>query len=103
MKALDPVRVANLADRAARLGQLKDHDSWAELRTLFEERRAKHYKSLTDQLMAGSEIDQRYVDRTAGFFKGAQWILDNPDLAESSLASALRKAELLAGTTERGT
>lgn len=94
MKAPDPDKVAALQERATRLGQLKTHPSWAELRALFEERRRKHYDNLARQLVAGAEIDQRYVDRMAGFFKGAQWLLDNPELAESSLKAALKKAEL---------
>lgn len=83
-----------LQARAFRLGKLKEHESWQELRSLFEERKQKHYTSLTKQLIDGAEIDQRWVDRIAGFFRGAQWILDNPDQAEKSLESALKKAQL---------
>ena len=103
MKSPDPEKLARITERAARLGQLKEHPSWAELRALFEERRAKHYESLTRQLLAGAEIDQRHVDRTAGFFKGAEWILNNPDQAEDSLQRALEKAERLQALTEEVT
>lgn len=95
MKPLDPDRLAAIADRAQRLSQLKQHESWQELRVLFEERRQKHFENLTSRLLAGAEVDQRHVDRLAGFFRGAQWILDNPDLAEASLEAALKKAERL--------
>ena len=100
MKPLDPEKLAQLTERAHRLGKLKEHESWAELRGLFEERRARHYERLQKQLLAGGEIDQRYIDRLAGFFKGAQWVLDNPEMAEKSLDSAIRKAELLQTITE---
>lgn len=103
MKAPDPERLAALTQRAERLGKIKEHESWAELRALFEERRDKHYKSLTSRLLAGAEIDQRHVDRTAGFFHGAQWILDHPDLAEASLKRALERAERLQAITEEVT
>jgi hypothetical protein len=94
MKEPDPEKVAALAQRAQRLSKLKDHESWGELRALFEERQRKHFDNLTRQLLAGAEVDQRYVDRMAGFFRGAQWLLDNPEMAETSLRTALRRAEL---------
>lgn len=103
MKPLDPEKLAALAARAERLGRIKDHPSWHELRALFEERREKHYASLTSRLLAGAEIDQRQIDRTAGFFRGAEWILNNPDQAQDSLKRALEKAERLQAITEEVT
>jgi hypothetical protein len=100
VKAPNPDRVAQLQERAARLGELKEHPSWQELRSVFEARRRKHYDNLSRQLIAGSEVDQRYVDRMAGFFKGAEWLLDNPDFAESSLRAALKRAELFGALSE---
>lgn len=100
MKQPDPEKVAALSQRAGRLHELKEHPSWAELRALFEERRDKHFKNLSRQLIAGAEVDQRYVDRMAGFFRGAQWILDNPEQAEQSLKTALQKAQLFEALQE---
>lgn len=100
MKAPDPEKIADLTVLASRLGELKQHPSWGELRQLFENRRRKHFDLLARQLLAGNEVDQRYVDRMAGFFKGAEWILDHPDLAESSLKTALKRAELFEALTE---
>ena len=100
---LNPERLALLAERAERLGQIKDHPSWPELRALFEERRDKHYRNLTRQLLAGTAMDQRLIDRTAGFFHGAEWILDHPDQAEQSLKRALEKAERYRAITEEVT
>lgn len=99
-KPLDPERLAQLTERAHRLGKLKEHESWGELRALFEERRDKHYNGLLKQLLAGVEVDQRQIDRLAGFFKGAEWLLDNPDMAIDSLERALLKAERLQALTE---
>ena len=91
MPKFDADTVAKKRDRAARLGELREHPSWAELRAVLEERKAVHFRSLQRQLMAGYH-DQRYVDRMSGFFKGAEWILDNPDLAEKSLQNAIKRA-----------
>lgn len=103
MKAPDPEKVARLQERAVRLGELKAHPSWAELRAVFEERRRKHFDSLTKQLVAGLDVDQRHVDRMAGFFKGAEFVLDFPDLAESSLETALKRVELFEALHEEVT
>lgn len=103
MKPPDPDKVRALSDRASRLGKLKEHESWAELRALYEERKKKHFDALTRQLIAGTAVDQRYVDRMAGFFRGAEWLLDNPDMAEESLARALKKAERLQAITSEVT
>lgn len=81
--------------RAARLAELRDHPSWAELQVVLNERRDRVFESMRRQLMAGEPADQRYIDRVAGFFVGAQWILDNPDMAENALERAVHKAALL--------
>lgn len=94
-KALDPDRVAALRERAAKLGELKQHPSWAELRQLLEERKSRRFQSMQRELIHGTPVDQRYVDRMAGFFKGAEWILDNPDMAEQSLERAVSKAQMM--------
>ena len=92
MPKFDADTVAKKRDRAARLGELREHPSWAELRAVLEERKAVYFRSLQRQLINGSAVDQRYIDRVAGFFKGAEWILDNPDLAEKSLQNAIKRA-----------
>ena len=92
MPKFDADTVAKKRDRAARLGELREHPSWAELRAVLEERKAVYFRSLQRQLVSGSAVDQRYIDRVAGFFKGAEWILDNPDLAEKSLQNAIKRA-----------
>ena len=95
MPRFDADTVAEKRDRAVRLGELREHPSWAELRAVLEERKAVYFRSLQRQLVSGSAVDQRYIDRVAGFFRGAEWILDNPDLAEKSLQAAVRKARLM--------
>lgn len=95
MARLSADKLADLRTRAARLSELKSHPSWAELRSLLEERKARRFDQVTRQLVAGEPVDQRYIDRMAGFFKGAEWILDNPDMAEQSLERAIDKARLM--------
>jgi hypothetical protein len=91
-KALSADKLAEIKVRAARLSELKSHPSWAELRALLEERKARRFGLLQRQLIDGIAVDQRYLDRLAGFFKGAEWILDNPDMAEQSLERAVERA-----------
>jgi hypothetical protein len=91
-KPLSADQLAGLKVRAARLSELKSHPSWAELRALLEERKARRFGQVQRQLIDGLAVDQRYLDRLAGFFKGAEWILDNPDMAEQSLERAVEKA-----------
>jgi hypothetical protein len=81
--------------RTAKLSELKSHPSWAELLAILEERKTKRFGAVQRQLIEGVAIDQRYLDRLAGFFKGAEWILDNPDLSEQSLATAVKKAKIM--------
>lgn len=95
MAELSPDRLADLRQRAARLSELKSHPSWAELRALLEERKSKRFGQVQRQLIDGVSVDQRYIDRMAGFFKGAEWILDNPDMAEHSLERAVSKAQMM--------
>ena len=96
----DPDKVAALRDRSVRLSELKDQPSWAELRSVLEERKAKTFEQIQRQLIEGVAIDQRWLDRVAGFYKGAEWILDNPDLTEQKLIVALKKSRLSEALTE---
>jgi hypothetical protein len=81
--------------RTSILSELKDNPSWAELQRALDDYQARKFAAFSRRLIAGEEVDQRYIDRLAGFFIGAQWILDNPDLNEQKLEAKLRKAELL--------
>lgn len=86
-----------LGDRARVLGKLKEHPSWEELRSEFERKRERHEKRVAGLIIARAEapIVQREIDYIAGFWAGAKWLLDTPDMAEESLKKALVKAERL--------
>lgn len=92
---MDAEHVTQVKRRSSRLSELKDHPSWPELQAALDDRKEKTLTGITRQLMAGEPVDQRYLDRVAGFYVGAQWILDNPDLNERRLTAVLAKAELL--------
>lgn len=91
-------KVQEIAERAQALGELKKHPSWRVLRDVFDKRRHQYFESLARQLMRGSidapVVPQRELDYQRGFWAGAKWILDNPEMAETSLEHALRRAEL---------
>ena len=89
--------IKELGDKAQDLSKLKDHPSWEVLRSEFEAKRLKYMDRLAARLMRGglnaNPLDQREIDYQRGFFDGAQWILDNPEFAESSLENALKRME----------
>lgn len=103
VKPPDPEKVAQLQERATRLGELRAHPSWAELCEVVAEKKAARFEQLRKNLLSGEPVDQRYIDRLAGFFMGAEFVLERPDLAEASLATALKKAELFEALNEEVT
>jgi hypothetical protein len=78
---------------AQELEHLREHRSWAVLRELYEERKAKQMNSLVGRLLARPHVEayQRDIDYTAGFWAGAEWILKSPDLAQSELDNMLAR------------
>ena len=94
-KPISAEKLSALKTRTAKLSELKSHPSWAELHAVLEERKTKRFDAIQRQLIEGVPVDQRYLDRIAGFFKGAEWILGNPDQSEKSLAVAVQKAQLM--------
>ena len=97
---MDAEKLKVIGDRAQELSKLKKHPSWPVLREIFEGKKNQWFGSLARSLMAGQLVDQREIDRKAGFFAGAEWILDNPDMAEASLNRALKKAQTLEELSE---
>ncbi|MBI3936400.1 MAG: hypothetical protein HY323_05440 [Betaproteobacteria bacterium] len=93
----DPDELVRLSERAVKLQALADHPAWPELRARVEERRDKHMRSLLRRLTAGGALDQREIDRQAGFWKGALFVLDNPELAEKDLQNAIAMVKAEAG------
>lgn len=88
-----------IADRARRLGSIKQHPAWPELREELGRKKARTQKSFQARHFTSSHlaapVDQREIDFLNGFFAGAEWILDNPEQAEDTLKAALRKSEAL--------
>ena len=91
----DQIRV--LGDRAQQLSKLTEHPSWATLKEELGRVREMYQTKLSRKLTTGGinapPLDQREIDYQRGFFAGAKWILDNPDLAESTLQTALDRRE----------
>lgn len=84
-------------DLARELGKLKEHPSWEFLRVEVSRKRSEYLAGLLRKLMRegvnADPIDQREIDYQRGFWAGAKWVTDNPDLAESALAAALKKVD----------
>ncbi len=88
-----------LRARQADLIALVQHPSWPLLREIFNARKKAQLSDLANSLISGDEVDQRKIDRIAGFWIGANWVLSNPELAERSLKQALAHVERM---TEEG-
>src|SRR5690348_13502248 len=84
-----------LRERQERLTSLANHPGWAQLKQVFAARKEAHVKSVAAKLIAGEEIQQRELDRIHGWWAGCQWLINNPDMAESSLKKALAAAKLM--------
>lgn len=85
----------DVGDVAREMGKLVDQPAWGMLRDELANRRTQEFTRILRRMMHGgidaSLPSQRELDYKRGFFSGAQWILDNPDLAERSLKEALRR------------
>jgi hypothetical protein len=92
-KPVDHDELAFLAERSARLQKLTEYPEWAELRALTEERRDFYMTNLTKRLTNGSAVDQREIDRHAGFWKGALAVLEYPAAVEKKLETVLKRAQ----------
>jgi len=85
-----------LAERAAKLGELKRHPSWAVLKEILEAKKERRFAHFARELMAGREpVDQRKLDFERGFWAGITYILANPEHAEREFEKAVEKAERL--------
>lgn len=93
--ALPSQEIKLLGDRAQSLSKLVDHPSWQTLRDELDRVKEQYMGRLARKLVSGgisaTPIDQREIDYQRGFFSGAEWILANPEQAESSFAKALER------------
>ena len=90
-------QLALTEQRAVRLRGLREHPGWAELESVIAERKEFHYRKLHRALIEGEVVDQRLIDRMAGYFDACEDLLKRPDMANRAFASALaryQKAEL---------
>lgn len=93
MSDLPSRRVAKAGDVARELGKLKDHEAWPVLRQRFEELQQADVQQLARKIIVSGTVDPAAVQARHGFWKGAEWVLNNPDLAEIALKQALRALE----------
>lgn len=91
----EPDKVMSLTNRATVLAELKTLPAWEELGRVVAERKEAFYRSMTKRLIGGEEINQREIDRAAGYYEGLEDLLRAPDKAETRMKRALEKAERL--------
>ena len=88
-------RVVKLGDQAQELSKLVEHPAWLELRRLFAEAREAAEQKLAREMFGGGEghpaLDQREIDYRRGFLRGAQAVLDKPELAVRAFEKAMER------------
>ena len=88
-------KVRELGDTVRELAKLTEHPSWRTLRSEFEKRKDAYITKIARDIAAGGIdaklIDQREIDYTRGFLRGAQAVLDTPGNAMDALEKALRR------------
>lgn len=87
------VRTHKLAEIASDLKALQDTDGWKTLLEIFTAAEHNYYATVTRQLMAGREINQRKLDHNRGIFDGVKQLLAQPEKAEAILAKAISRLE----------
>ncbi len=95
---MDSAKVTRIIDRGQKLHKLHNTDGWNELRLMVAAREEKFSRNLAARLLSGTPVDQREIDRFAGFFAGCKWLLDSVDHAEETLERALQKAQDMKGS-----
>lgn len=97
MSTIEADKIRVLGDRARELSKLQEHPSWPILKTELERVRDLYVGRLARTFATGGisalPLNQREIDYQRGFFRGAKWILDNPDMAESTLMKALERRD----------
>lgn len=87
--------IRQIGDKARELGKLVDHPAWAILRAEFDGLKETYFKRLATRLVSGGlkaeALDQRELDYQRGFFRGAEWILANPEMIAKTLEKALER------------
>jgi hypothetical protein len=78
-----------------KLTDLTKQPGWDELKKIFAAQKERHQRELLRQMLSTEPLDQRRIDRLAGFWLGCEFILKNPEMAEASLKAAIRQAKLL--------
>lgn len=83
-------RARELKIKAGKLSTLTEHPAWATLRAEFETKRRKWFEVMVEAFIHRGEVPD--LQRNSDFWRGAEWVLNNPDLAEKSLRIALDDA-----------
>lgn len=103
-KARRDPKVREIVDDVRAYEELRQSAGWYRLRRAIAGRREEFIARLTGRLLRGEIVDQREIDYQRGFFAGAEFVLDQPEKAESNLETAARQAwvmtQLLADETD---
>lgn len=68
------------------------------MKLVIEKKEEKVVGLLSRNILAGKAVDQRVIDRQAGFWAGAMHVLNHPENAEAEMDAALKR--LAEGTND---
>ena len=99
----DP-KVKAIVEDVKLFDDLRAHAGWRRLYSKVLENRAGCLLSISRRLMAGESVSEREIAHSRGFYEGALWVIEQPEVAERDLERAARmawaKAQLELSTEE---
>lgn len=101
-KPIDPEKLAQLTEKAHRLGQLKDQPGWADLVEIVDRNEKRYYDQQMRTLRNGDTPDPAEVKAYSLTFDLIRYLLAHPEKAEQTLSRAIEKAERLGVLQEEG-
>ncbi len=101
MSPVSAEKIQLLSEQQVKLTELTHQPGWRILRRIIETKKSLFEKNFTARHLSAvptaEPVNQRDLDYWRGFFACGDYILANPEKAESTLEAALKGANLLKG------
>ena len=80
-------------DQDRLLAELVTHPAWDVLRERAKKRKKERFDIFATYLMEGRQVDEAALSYARGFFRGMEFLLRQPKLAQSAIEKELAKRE----------
>ena len=87
--------VRAIRDKARDFALLKEQPGWQQLIKMLEREQEEWLLDLAKRLFDGEEVAPEEIKFMAGFYRGADYVLRHPEVAEDSFVKAARRAWVL--------